>query len=199
MQFSDGGPKKWGLRPARLRRGNWGGQDGPRRPKTPGPISSHFGSGSCQSVRLSFFGTMEPMAQADQALSFFTKFELYCYETLKTKQENLSSCRKELRKLSRRIIGGYKNLSADTLEAKETFKEDLKTDITKIAKRVKRAFGKAYYRIRSIKNSVPTSRSQCSSNRIGCRETQKEKGCLLRSRREPGLQQGNTKRKRQLH
>ena len=75
------------------------------------------------------------MGKADQARSLFTKRELEDYETLKTKQENLSSCRKELRKLSRRIIGGSKGTSADTLEAKETLKKELKTDITKLKKR----------------------------------------------------------------
>ena len=94
------------------------------------------------------------MAKADQALSLFTILELLCYETLKTKQENLSSCRKELRKLRRRIIGGYKNLSADTLEAKETLKKGLKTDITKVKKVVKTAYSKAYKWIR--KNETKT-------------------------------------------
>ena len=120
-----------------------GGQDGPRRPKTPGPIISHFGSGS---------STI--MANAGQARLLFTKRELEDYETLKTKQENLSSCRKELRKLRRRIIGGYKNLSADTLEAKETLKKGLKTDITKLKKVVKPAYSKAYKWIR--KNETKT-------------------------------------------
>ena len=139
-------------------KGELGGraQDGLRRPKTPGPIISHFGSGS---------STI--MAKAGQALLLFTKRELEDYETLKTKREKLSSCCKELRKLSRRIIGGSKGTSADTLEAKEILKKVLKTDITRLKKRVKTAFGKAYFKIR---------------------KTQKEKGCLLRSRREPGLQ-----------
>ena len=181
MQFSDGGPKKWGLRPARLRRGNWGGQDGPRRPKTPGPISSHFGSGSCQSVRLSFFGTMEPMAQADQALSFFTKFELYCYETLKTKQENLSSCRKELRKLSWRIKrrkGGQKGLSASTLKQKETLKKEilkkeLKADITKLRTLLKPAWNRAY-RIRK-KNETKTKKNHMAMKKINDKKTKDDK------------------------
>ena len=170
-------------------------------------MGSDFGSGSCQSVRLGppdltttsckHFCSSAIMGKADQARLLFTESESEDYETLKTKREKLSSCCKELRKLRRLVIGGHKGLAADTVEAKETVKKELKTDITKLKKRVKTAFGKAYYKI--IKNSVPTSRSQCSSNRIGCRETQKEKGCLLRSRREPGLQQGNTKRKRQLH
>ena len=146
-------------------------------------MGSDFGSGSCQSVRLgppdltttsckhfsssailskqgietqivqpsTFFGTM---AKADQALSLFTKRELEDYETLKTKQEKLSSCCKELRKLSRRIIGGSKGTSADTLEAYETLKKELKTDITKLKKVVKRAYRKAYYKIR--KNETKT-------------------------------------------
>ena len=118
------------------------------------------------------------MGKADQARLLFTESESEDYEALKTKREKLSSCCKELRKLRRLVIGGHKGLAADTVEAKETLKKELKTDITNLNKRVKNAFDKAYNKIR---------------------RTQKEKGCLLRSRREPGLQQGNTKRKRQLH
>ena len=110
------------------------------------------------------------MGKADQARPLFTESESEDYETLKTKREKLSSCCKELRKLRRLVIGGHKGLAADTVEAKETLKKELKTDITNLNKRVKNAFDKAYNKIR---------------------RTQKEKGCLLRSRREPGLQQGN--------
>ena len=84
------------------------------------------------------------MAHADQAFLFFSKSELCSYETLKTKQENLNSCRKELRKLSKRNIGGHKGLSADTLEQKEALKKELKTDITKLKVVLKKAFGKAW-------------------------------------------------------
>ena len=100
-------------------KGELGGraQDGPRRPKTPGPIISHFGSGSCQSVRLGppdltttsckHFCSSAIMGKADLARSWslLAKRALEDYETLKAKQEKLSSCCKELRKLRRRIIG----------------------------------------------------------------------------------------------
>ena len=158
-------------------KGDLGGQDGPRRPKTPGPIISHFGSGSCQSVRLSFFGTMEPMAQADQALSFFTKFELYCYETLKTRQENLSSCRRELRKLSWRIkrrTGFQKGLSASTLKQKETLKKEilkkeLKADIIKLKLMLKPAWNRVY-RIRK-KNETKTKKNHMAMKKINDKKT----------------------------
>ena len=193
-------------------KGELGGQDGPRRPKTPGPIISHFGSGSCQSVRLAppdltttscnhfcssailskqgietqivqpstFFGTMAPMApmaQADQALSFFTKFELYCYETLKTRQENLSSCRRELRKLSWRIKrrkGGQKGLSASTLKQKETLKKEilkkeLKADITKLKLMLKPAWNRVC-RIRK-KNETKTKKNHMAMKKINDKKT----------------------------
>ena len=113
------------------------------------------------------------MAKADQALSLFTKCELHCYETLKTKQENLGSCRKELRKLSRRIIGGQKGLSADTLEQKETLKKELKTDITKLKVVLKKAFGKAYYKIR--KNETKTKKDHMAMKKINDKKTKDDK------------------------
>ena len=83
------------------------------------------------------------MAKAGPDLSLFTEFELLCYKTLKRKQAELSSCLKELRKLSRWVIGGPAGLSADTLEQKETLQKELKTDITKLKVEGKRAFGKS--------------------------------------------------------
>ena len=121
-----------------------------------------------------FFGTMAPMApmaQADQALSFFTKCELYCYETLKTKQENLSSCRKELRKLSRNY--GPKGLSADTLEQKEILKKELKADITKLRVVLKQAWDRVY-RIRK-KNETKTKKDHMAMKKINDKKTKADK------------------------
>ena len=113
------------------------------------------------------------MAKAGQALSLFTKCELHCYETLKTKQENLSSCRKELRKLSRRIIGGHKGLSADTLEQKETLKKELKANITKLRVVLKPAFNRVYRM--SKKNETKTKKDHMAMKKINDKKTKDDK------------------------
>ena len=120
-----------------------------------------------------FFGTM---AKADQVSSLFTKRELEDYETLETKQENLSSCRKELRKLSWRISrrkGGQKGLSADTLEQKETLKKELKADITKLRVLLKSAWNRAY-RIRK-KNETKTKKDHIAMKKINDKKTKDDK------------------------
>ena len=107
-------------------------------------------------------------------MSLFTKCELHCYETLKTKQEDLSSCRKELRKLSRRIIGGPKGLSADTLEQKETLKKELKADITKLRTLLKPAWNRAY-RIKKKIETMMKEKDRIAMKNINDKKTKDDK------------------------
>ena len=154
-------------------KGELGGQDGPRRPKTPGPISSHFGSGSCQSVRLSFFGTMERMNKADLASLFFSISELMSYGTLKAKIEKLISCQKEVKKIRRLKIGGTKGLTADTREQKQTLKKELKADITKLRTLLKPAWNRAY-RIKK-KIETKTKKDHIAMKKINDKKTKDDK------------------------
>ena len=114
------------------------------------------------------------MGKADQARSLFTESEVEDYETLKTKQEKLSSCCKELRKLSRRIIGGQKGLSADTLEQKETLKKELKADITELKLVLKPAWNRAY-RIKKKIETMMKEKDRIAMKNINDKKTKDDK------------------------